>query len=108
MWSSPSLRAAMVAKRPWLDVFCPGCQTSRAIEANLLGLYEMPPQAATAAARSDECAIRELGSDKSDQASAKLLAQSNPSASVHRVCTAQNNRWTKVGIIRLKSLKLLW
>ncbi len=32
MWSSPSLRAAIVAGYPWLDVFCPACQTSRAVD----------------------------------------------------------------------------
>jgi hypothetical protein len=27
----PTIRAALVAATPWLDVFCPGCGTSRAI-----------------------------------------------------------------------------
>jgi hypothetical protein len=29
MLSSPTIRAALVADTPWLDVFCPGCGTSR-------------------------------------------------------------------------------
>jgi hypothetical protein len=29
LWS-PTIRAALVAGTPWLDVFCPGCGTSRA------------------------------------------------------------------------------
>jgi hypothetical protein len=31
LWS-PTIRAALVAGTPWLDVFCPGCVTSRAID----------------------------------------------------------------------------
>jgi hypothetical protein len=29
---SPTIRAALIAGTPWLDVFCPGCGTSRAID----------------------------------------------------------------------------
>jgi hypothetical protein len=29
LWSS-TIRAALIAGTPWLDVFCPGCGTSRA------------------------------------------------------------------------------
>jgi hypothetical protein len=31
LWS-PTIRAALIAGMPWLDVFCPGCETSRAID----------------------------------------------------------------------------
>ena len=31
MWS-PTIRAALLAGTPWLDVYCPGCRTSRAID----------------------------------------------------------------------------
>jgi hypothetical protein len=31
LWS-PTIRAALIAATPWLDVFCPGCGTSRAID----------------------------------------------------------------------------
>jgi hypothetical protein len=31
LWS-PTIRAALVAGTPWLDVFCPGCGPSRAID----------------------------------------------------------------------------
>jgi hypothetical protein len=31
LWS-PTIRAALSAGTPWLDVFCPGCGTSRAID----------------------------------------------------------------------------
>jgi hypothetical protein len=31
LWS-PTIRAALIAGTPWLDVFCPGCATSRAID----------------------------------------------------------------------------
>jgi hypothetical protein len=31
LWS-PTIRAALVAGTPWLDVFCPGCGPSRVID----------------------------------------------------------------------------
>jgi len=31
LWS-PTIRAALIAGMSWLDVFCPGCGTSRAID----------------------------------------------------------------------------
>jgi hypothetical protein len=31
LWS-PTIRAALIAGTPWLDVFCPACGTSRAID----------------------------------------------------------------------------
>jgi hypothetical protein len=31
LWS-PTIRAALLAGTPWLDVFCPGCGTSHAID----------------------------------------------------------------------------
>ncbi len=31
LWS-PTIRAALLAGKPWLDVFCPGCGTSKAID----------------------------------------------------------------------------
>jgi hypothetical protein len=34
LWS-PTIRAALIAGTPWLDVFCPGCGTSRAIDRPL-------------------------------------------------------------------------
>jgi hypothetical protein len=78
LWS-PTIRAALLARAPWLDVFCPGCGTSRAIDLRtldrhplasagtlvlglrcsrcpgsapmpkLLGLYALPPAAAARA-----------------------------------------------------------
>ena len=31
LWS-PTIRAALLAGTPWLDVFCPGCGTSKALD----------------------------------------------------------------------------
>jgi hypothetical protein len=31
LWS-PTIRVALIVGTPWLDVFCPGCRTSRAID----------------------------------------------------------------------------
>jgi hypothetical protein len=78
LWS-PTIRAALIAGTPWLDVFCPGCGTSRAIDLRkvdrhplasvatlvlglrcswcpesapmprIIGLYALPPAAKAAA-----------------------------------------------------------
>jgi hypothetical protein len=32
IWWSPTIRAALVAGTPWLDVYCPGCGTVRALD----------------------------------------------------------------------------
>jgi hypothetical protein len=80
LWS-PTIRAALVAGTPWLDVYCPGCGTSRTIDLRtvdrhplasvgtlvlglrcswcsgsapmpkLLGLYALPPAARQAVAQ---------------------------------------------------------
>jgi hypothetical protein len=77
LWS-PTIKAALLAGTPWLNVFCPGCGTSRAIDLRtvdrhplasvgtlvlglrcswcpgsapmpkLLGLYALPPAAGRA------------------------------------------------------------
>src|SRR6516164_4292426 len=31
LWS-PTIRAAVLAGMPWLDVYCPGCRTGRALD----------------------------------------------------------------------------
>ena len=42
LWS-PTIRAALIAGTPWLDAFCPGCGTSRAIcrRELVIGLLRM-------------------------------------------------------------------
>jgi hypothetical protein len=40
LWS-PTIRAAMLAGTPWLDVFCPGCGTSRAIDLRTIDRHPM-------------------------------------------------------------------
>src|ERR1700749_98293 len=41
LWS-PTIRAALVAGTPWLDVFCPGCGTSRAIDLRAVEAIRWP------------------------------------------------------------------
>jgi hypothetical protein len=40
MWS-PTIRAAILAGMPWLDVYCPGCRTSRAIDIRTVDRHRM-------------------------------------------------------------------
>jgi hypothetical protein len=40
VWS-PTIRAALLAEAPWLDVFCPGCGTSRAIDLRTLDRHPL-------------------------------------------------------------------
>jgi hypothetical protein len=40
LWS-PMIRAALLASKPWLDVFCPGCGTSRAIDLRILDRHPL-------------------------------------------------------------------
>jgi hypothetical protein len=40
LWS-PTIRCAVVAGTPWLDVYCPGCQTSRAIDIRTLDRHPL-------------------------------------------------------------------
>jgi len=40
LWS-PTIRAALLAGTPWLDVFCPGCGTSKAIDLRTLDRHPL-------------------------------------------------------------------
>jgi hypothetical protein len=40
LWS-PTIRCAIVAGTPWLDVYCPGCRTSRAIDIRALDRHPL-------------------------------------------------------------------
>src|SRR6266446_3493849 len=40
LWS-PTIRCAVVAGTPWLDVYCPGCSTSRAIDIRTLDRHPL-------------------------------------------------------------------
>jgi hypothetical protein len=40
LWS-PTVRAALIAGTPWLDVFCPGCGTSRAINLRIVDRHPL-------------------------------------------------------------------
>jgi hypothetical protein len=40
LWS-PTIGAALLADTPWLDVFCPGCRTSRAIDIRRLDRHPL-------------------------------------------------------------------
>jgi hypothetical protein len=41
MWWSPTIRAALVAGTPWLDVYCPGCRTIRAIDVRAIDRHPL-------------------------------------------------------------------
>jgi hypothetical protein len=40
LWA-PTIRAALLAGTPWLDVFCPGCGTGRAIDLRTLDRHPL-------------------------------------------------------------------
>src|SRR5262252_2926070 len=40
LWS-PTIRCAVLAGTPWLDVYCPGCRTSRAIDIRTLDRHPL-------------------------------------------------------------------
>src|SRR5262249_27560896 len=40
LWS-PTIRAAILAGTPWLDVFCPGCRTSCAIDLRTIDRHPL-------------------------------------------------------------------
>jgi hypothetical protein len=40
LWS-PTIRAALIAGTPWLDVFCPGCGTSRVIDLRTIDRHPL-------------------------------------------------------------------
>ena len=67
LWS-PTIRAALLAEMPWLDVFCSGCGTSRALDLRhprspparplvVPGLAPMPRRVARLAASGGGCAV---------------------------------------------------
>jgi hypothetical protein len=41
MWWSPTIRAAIVAGMPWLDIHCPGCPTSRALDIRTIDRHPL-------------------------------------------------------------------
>jgi len=40
LWS-PTIRAALLAGTPWLDVFCPGCGTGKAIDLRAIDRHPL-------------------------------------------------------------------
>jgi hypothetical protein len=40
-WWSPTIRAAIVAGTPWLDVYCSGCKTSRTIDIRAIDRHPL-------------------------------------------------------------------
>jgi hypothetical protein len=49
LWS-PTIRAALLAGTPWLDVFCPRCGTSRAIDLRTVDRHPLATRSRWAAA----------------------------------------------------------
>jgi hypothetical protein len=47
MLSSPTIRAALIAGTPWLDVFCAGCGTSRATDLRKVDRHPLASVATT-------------------------------------------------------------
>jgi hypothetical protein len=62
LWS-PTIRAALVAGTPWVDVFCPGCGTNRAIDLRTVDRAPSACLGGHAGARSAVLVVLGLGSD---------------------------------------------
>jgi hypothetical protein len=60
LWS-PAIRAALLAETPWLDVFCPGCGTSRQLICVRSTAIRWPPSARCA--RPAVLMVSRLGTD---------------------------------------------
>jgi hypothetical protein len=41
IWWSPTIRAAITAGMPWLDVYCPGCRTSRVLDIRTIDRHPL-------------------------------------------------------------------
>jgi hypothetical protein len=41
IWWSPTIRAALVAGTPWLEVYCPSCQTIRALDIRTIDRHPL-------------------------------------------------------------------
>jgi hypothetical protein len=41
MWWSPTIRAAIVAGMPWLDIYCPGCRTRRSLDLRTIDRHPL-------------------------------------------------------------------
>jgi hypothetical protein len=41
IWWSPTIRAAIVAGTPWLDIYCPGCGTVRALDIRTIDRHPL-------------------------------------------------------------------
>jgi hypothetical protein len=55
LWS-PTIRAALIAGTPWLDVFCPGCGTSRAIDLRKVDRHPLASVATLVLGKRKSCA----------------------------------------------------
>jgi hypothetical protein len=60
LWS-PTIKAALLAGTPWLDVFCPGCGTGRAIDLRTVDRH--PLASVGAGARAAVLMVSGIGAD---------------------------------------------
>jgi hypothetical protein len=79
LWS-PTIRAALIAGTPWLDVFCPGCGTSRAVDLPKVDRHPL----ASVAPSCWGCGARGCGASPSRQT--KSPAKSSMTPAPHYGC----------------------
>jgi hypothetical protein len=41
IWWSPTIRAAIVAGMPWVDIHCPGCRTNRSLDLRAIDRHPL-------------------------------------------------------------------
>jgi hypothetical protein len=83
LWS-PTIRAALIAGTPWLDVFCPGCGTSRAIDLRTVDRHPLASVGLWQPRSNDWCLRQASGSGGRKAEAGKISCYLGPSPSVPR------------------------
>jgi hypothetical protein len=79
MWWSPTIRAALIAGTPWIDVYCPGCRTSRALDIRTIDRHPLALSRQPRAG-AQVLVVSGLGTDAQDHRPSRAAASGNREA----------------------------